>query len=286
MSTHTAYPLPSAARTESRSAAGHTSAPVLDVEIVIPVYNEQHVLRDSVTRLREHVLAMPLPLAFAITIADNASTDGTLEVARELAEELAEVRVLHLERKGRGRALRAAWSGSEATVVAYMDVDLSTGLDALEPLLTPLLQGRGDVAIGSRLAPGALVTRGIKRELISRTYNLILRGALGAGFSDAQCGFKAVRRDVLAGLLADVQDEEWFFDTELLWLAQRRRFAIAEVPVRWVEDRDSRVAILATAWADIRGVMRLRRSARLERRERSQASVAGPRPRAAGSAAS
>jgi glycosyltransferase involved in cell wall biosynthesis len=249
-----------------------------DVEIVIPVYNEQQVLAESVARLREHMLSQHMPLTFAITIADNASTDGTLAVAEDLAAEMPEVRVLHLRRKGRGRALRAAWSASEARVVAYMDVDLSTDLAALSPLLTPLLEGRGDVAIGSRLAPGAQVTRSVKRELISRGYNLILRTALGAGFSDAQCGFKAVRRDVLPELLFDVEDQEWFFDTELLWLAQRRRFAIAEVPVRWVEDPDSRVAILATALADLRGVLRLRRSARRAPGEQLQATDAGPRP--------
>jgi glycosyltransferase involved in cell wall biosynthesis len=177
------------------------------------------------------------------------------------------VGLLHVPENGRGRALRAAWARSEAEVVAYMDVDLSTDLSALEPLLTPLLQGRGDIAIGSRLAPGARVTRSLRRELISRAYNLLLHALLGVGFSDAQCGFKAARREVIQDLLAEVQDESWFFDTELLYLAQRRRLAIHEVPVRWVEDGDSRVAILATARDDLRGVMRLRRQTRLTARQ-------------------
>jgi glycosyltransferase involved in cell wall biosynthesis len=166
--------------------------------------------------------------------------------------------VLHLDRKGRGRALRAAWTRSEADVLAYMDVDLSTELSALPSLLIPLLQVRADVAIGSRLAPGAEVTRGLKRELISRSYNALLRLTLGVGFSDAQCGFKAARREVLLPLLERVEDDAWFFDTELLYLAQRSKLAIREVPVRWVEDPDSRVAILATVREDLRGIMRLR----------------------------
>jgi glycosyltransferase involved in cell wall biosynthesis len=232
------------------------------VEIVIPVYNEERVLRDSVHALVGHVRRSRLAADWTVTIADNASTDDTLRHARALERELTEVRVVHLDEKGRGRALRAVWSASRADVVAYMDVDLSTDLSALEPLVQPLLCGRGDIAIGSRLAPGACVTRGPRREAISRAYNILLHVALGAGFSDAQCGFKAGRAEVIRDLLDEVADEEWFFDTELLYRAQRRRIAIREVPVRWVEDDDSRVAILATALADLRGVRRLRRQAR------------------------
>ena len=235
------------------------------VEVVIPVYNEARILEHSVRTLDEH-LRTHLCLPYAITIADNASTDSTLERALALARELPAVGVLHLEEKGRGRALRTAWGRSRADVVAYMDVDLSTGLEALEPLLRPLLQGRGDIAIGSRLAPGAQVTRTLRREVISRTYNMLLRLTLRAGFSDAQCGFKAGRREVVQALLADIEDDAWFFDTELLHLAQRRKLSIHEVPVRWVEDTDSRVDIAATVREDLHGVLRLRRSAREEAR--------------------
>ena len=244
------------------------------VEIVIPVHNEQLVLRESVHRLRDHLLRHA-PFSFAITIADNASTDATLDLARSLEREIPEVSVLHLDRKGRGRALRAAWGRSEAEVVAYMDVDLSTDLSALPELLLPLLQGRGDIAIGSRLAPGAQVVRGLRREVISRAYNLLLQTVLHVGFSDAQCGFKAARREVVQELLERVRDDAWFFDTELLYLAQRSKLAIHEVPVRWVEDTDSRVAVLATAWQDLRGVIRLRRSALA--RERPGAAAPGLR---------
>ena len=228
---------------------------------MIPVYNEQDDLAASIRKLHSHLL-QNTPFTFQITIADNASTDGTLELARALAAELPAMRVLHLDRKGRGRALRAAWGTSDADVVAYMDVDLSTDLAHLNDLLTPLVQGRGDIAIGSRLAPGARVTRSLRREVISRAYNLILRTSLRAGFSDAQCGFKAGRRTVVQQLLPLIEDEEWFFDTELLYLTQRERLSIHEVPVHWVEDPDSSVDVIATAREDLRGVRRLRRSMR------------------------
>jgi glycosyltransferase involved in cell wall biosynthesis len=233
------------------------------VEIVIPVYNEQRALRQSVHALYAY-MSTRFAFPFQLTIADNASTDATLKRATELASELRDVRVLHLERKGRGRALRSAWSSSRADVLAYMDVDLSTDLSALPELLAPLLEGRGDIAIGSRLAPGAHVTRGLKRELISRGYNLLLHALLRVGFSDAQCGFKAGRQEVIRALLDDVHDDDWFFDTELLYQAQRHRFAIHEVPVRWVDDPDSRVDIIATARADLAGIRRLRRDATAE----------------------
>jgi len=226
------------------------------VEIVVPVHDEQAQLEQSVRRLHRF-LSDGFPLAWSIVIADNASADGTPRIAARLAAELAQVRALRLACKGRGHALRAAWSQSAADVVCYMDVDLSTDLRALLPLVAPLVSGHSDVAIGTRLAHGARVVRGPKRELISRSYNRLLHAALGAHFSDAQCGFKAVRADVLTGLLHDVRDEGWFFDTELLVLAQRRGLRIHEVPVDWIDDPDSRVDIVATALADLRGVARL-----------------------------
>jgi putative flippase GtrA len=229
-------------------------APVL--EVVVPVYNEQAGLERSVRSLHRY-LSDEFPFSWRIVIADNASVDGTPAIGHRLAGQLHGVRFLRLEEKGRGRALRAAWAASDARVVAYMDVDLSTDLRALLPLVAPLVSGHSDLAIGTRLASGARVVRGPKRELISRTYNALLHAVLRARFSDAQCGFKALRRDALDGLLPGVRDEGWFFDTELLVLAQRRGLRIHEVPVDWVDDPDSRVKIVATALADLRGVARL-----------------------------
>ncbi|MFI6902635.1 glycosyltransferase [Nonomuraea sp. NPDC050394] len=229
------------------------------VEVVVPVHNEQRALRASVTRLHGYLLAT-FPYGFRITIADNASTDGTWPLARELAAELPHVRAVHLEEKGRGRALRRVWSRSNADVVSYMDVDLSTDLDAFLPLVAPLLSGHSDLAIGTRLAPAARVERGPRREVISRCYNLLLRALLGARFTDAQCGFKAARTEVAQALLPAVEDEQWFFDTELLLLAQRHGLRIHEVPVDWVDDPDSRVDVVRTALDDLRGMARLARA--------------------------
>ena len=234
------------------------------VEIVVPVYNEQVVLESSIRRLHRY-LTESFPFTWRVVIADNASTDDTLPIARRLAHELSGVDVLHLPAKGRGRALRAAWSMSDAEVVSYMDVDLSTDLRALLPLVAPLLSGHSDLAIGTRLARGARVSRGPKREFISRSYNHLLHAALRAHFSDAQCGFKAVRADVVRDLLPDVRDDSWFFDTELLVLAERRGLRTHEVPVDWVDDPDSRVDIVKTALGDLRGVTRLAAASRVVR---------------------
>ncbi|MER5742753.1 bifunctional glycosyltransferase family 2/GtrA family protein [Streptomyces sp. NPDC002225] len=237
--------------------ADPAGAAVLDV--VIPVHNEEKDLEPCVRRLHDH-LARTFPYGFRITVADNASTDRTPRVAARLAAELPRVRSYRLEQKGRGRALRTVWTDSEAPVLAYMDVDLSTDLNALLPLVAPLISGHSDLAIGSRLSRGSRVVRGSKREFVSRSYNLILRSSLAARFSDAQCGFKAIRRDVAERLLPMVEDPGWFFDTEMLVLAERAGLRIHEVPVDWVDDPDSSVHIVRTAVDDLKGVWRVGRA--------------------------
>ncbi|MDP9248578.1 MAG: bifunctional glycosyltransferase family 2/GtrA family protein [Candidatus Dormibacteraeota bacterium] len=228
------------------------------VEIVIPVYNEEADLESSVKRLHSY-LQKQFPFSATITIADNASTDGTWPLAVRLAGELDDVRAIHLDEKGRGLALAQAWLESDSEVVAYMDVDLSTDLDALHPLVAPLLSGHSDISIGSRLARGASVVRGPRREAISRAYNMLLKVALGVGFGDAQCGFKAMRSDVARVLLPAVENHAWFFDTELLVLAERAGLRIYEVPVDWTDDPDSRVNVVSTAIEDVRGIWRVSR---------------------------
>lgn len=226
------------------------------VDITIPVYNEERDLAPAVSRLHNY-LNSEFPFSAQITIADNASTDGTAAQALRLAAELPGVRLIRVSEKGRGRALAASWLTSNADVVAYMDVDLSTDLSALLPLIAPVISGHSDVSIGSRLVRGARVVRSTRRELISRCYNLLLRAVLGVGFRDAQCGFKAVRADVARRLVPRVQNRNWFFDTELLVQAERAGLRVHELPVDWIEDPDSHVDILATAVEDIRGVWRL-----------------------------
>ena len=227
------------------------------VEIVIPVYNEERALPGSIQTLCDY-LETYCPYRWSVVIADNASTDRTLAVALQLAARYPRVSVLHLDQKGRGRALRAAWLASGAEVLAYMDVDLSTNLESFLPLIAPLVSGHSDVAIGSRLLKGAVVTRQWKREIISRCYNLLIKLLFRNGFSDAQCGFKAIQRSAAHVLLPEVENQEWFFDTELLLLAEEQGLRIYEVPVEWIEDLDSRVNIVATALEDVRGLLRVR----------------------------
>ncbi|WP_103961195.1 glycosyltransferase [Nonomuraea solani] len=245
------------------TARGDTDVPpglTATVEIVVPVHNEERALPGCIDVLRDH-LQRYFPFEWTVTVVDNASTDRTPEVAAELAERHPDdVRVLRLERKGRGLALRTAWARSQADVVVYMDVDLSTGLDALLPLTASLVNGHSDVAIGSRLARGARTLRGPRREIISRGYNALIRWTHGVGFTDAQCGFKAARTAVIRPLLEKVEDDGWFFDTELLLLAEHNGLRVQEVPVDWVEDVDSRVQVMSTALDDIKGLLRVARA--------------------------
>jgi glycosyltransferase involved in cell wall biosynthesis len=236
----------------------------VSVEVVVPVYNEEKALAQSIPALCAY-LETYFPYRWSVVIADNASTDTTLSVAENLAAANPRVSVLHLEEKGRGRALKAAWLASEADVVAYMDVDLSTNLWSFLPLVAPLATGHSDVAIGSRLLRGAMVTRQWKREVISRCYNLLIKTLFGNRFSDAQCGFKAIKCGAAQALLPQVEDNEWFFDTELLLLAEERCLRISEVPVDWIEDLDSRVDVASTALKDVKGLLRVR-AQRLRRR--------------------
>jgi glycosyltransferase involved in cell wall biosynthesis len=238
---------------EQRATA---TTPVVD--IAIPVHNEEHDVETSVRTLHTH-LSSNIPFSSRITIVDNASEDGTRLIGARLARDLDSVRSIHIAEKGRGRALRTAWLSSDAEVVAYMDVDLSTDLAALRPLLEPLVSEQADIAIGSRLTRGAWVTRSLQRECISRGYNLLLCAALQTRFRDAQCGFKAMRNQVARTLLPRVRGQGWFFDTELLVLGQRAGLRIREVPVRWIEDPDSRVDIPSTVMTDLRGVWRMLR---------------------------
>ena len=226
------------------------------IDVVIPVYNEEHVLTQSVNTLRQF-LEKNLPNRCTVVIADNASTDKTWEVAQALSREHPDVAATHLDEKGRGRALRKAWLESTADIVSYMDVDLSTELDAF-PKLIQAIEDDYSIAIGSRLLRGSSVKRSFKRELTSRSYNFIIKAMFRTTFADAQCGFKALSSKAAGELVPLIKDHEWFFDTELLILAEQRGYRISEIPVAWVEDPDTRVAIFKTALDDLKGLLRLR----------------------------
>ncbi|WP_311214173.1 MULTISPECIES: glycosyltransferase family 2 protein [unclassified Arthrobacter] len=232
------------------------AVPVLDV--TLPVFNEEDRLEQNLRRLHGH-LTDSFPHSFRITVADNCSTDKTLRIAERLARELPELTVVRFQQRGRGNALRHVWQFSPSPVLAYMEADLSTDLSALAPLLAPLLSGHSDLAVGTRLARSSQATRSPQRGFISRSYNFLLHVVLGARFSDAQCGFKAVRADVAHRILPHTTDDGWFFDTELLVIAERCGLRVHEVPVDWTDDPTSSVDVVRTALADLRGVARLGR---------------------------
>jgi len=251
---------------------GVTARPASEicVDVVIPVLNEAHVLAKSVAQLRRRLPEL-IPYRWRIVVVDNGSSDGTDEIGRRLAAEYQDLTFLHLDKRGRGRALRYTWMQSSADIVCYMDVDLSTDLEAWPETLGALAFEGFDIAVGSRLMAGSRTKRSAKREFISRVYNILLKLLLNVGFSDAQCGFKAVTREVVERIVPQVQDQSWFFDTELLVLAERQGYRIKDIPVVWNEDDDSRVKIAKTAWDDLMGVFRLRRF--LRSREFVQATV-------------
>ncbi|MGP3914783.1 glycosyltransferase [Nonomuraea sp. 10N515B] len=233
-----------------------TAARLASVDIVIPVLNEERALPGCVRTLAAF-LDDRFPLPWRITIMDNGSTDATWPLAAALAGEFDQVHARRIDVRGRGAALRTAWRDSPADIVAYMDVDLSTDLDALFPLVAAVASGHSEIAIGTRLAHSARTRRSLRREVVSRSYNALLRYGFGAGFSDAQCGFKAARTDVVRPLMDKVEDNGWFFDTELLLLAEHNGLRVHEVPVDWIEDMDSRVRVVRTAADDLKGLARL-----------------------------
>ncbi len=231
----------------------------LALDLAVPVFNEEVDLERAIRELHRY-LTSEVDVSWQITIADNASTDETAAIADRLAREFDRVSVVHISEKGRGLALKRVWLASSAAVVAYVDVDLSTELSALPPLIAPLLSGHSDIAIGTRLAATSRVVRGRRREFISRSYNLIVKRTMDVRFSDAQCGFKAMRSDVARQLIPLVEDNEWFFDTELLIIAEKSGLRIHEVPVDWIDDPNSSVDLVAAARADLVGLWRVARS--------------------------
>lgn len=241
---------------QSASPAGRKrEKPVVD--LVIPVLNEAHVLARSVAEVRRF-LATQSQWEWRVVVVDNGSTDGTDRVAHRLTAEYDDVRFVQLPQRGRGRALRHAWTQSDADVMCYTDVDLSTELPALPRMVVAILDEGYHVATGSRLMRASRTVRSVKREFISRCYNLFIKAVLFTSFSDAQCGFKAVSHRAVTELVPQVRDQSWFFDTELLVLADKYGYGIKDIPVIWIEDDDSRVKIVRTAWEDIKGVLRLR----------------------------
>jgi glycosyltransferase involved in cell wall biosynthesis len=228
------------------------------LDIVIPVYNEAHVLAESIEKLRTFLQQSNFPYTWRITVADNASTDETLAVAHRLEDTYEDVSVVHLVLKGRGRALRKAWLDSDADAMCYMDVDLSTHLEALEPLARAVLVEGYDVSTGSRMTKGSQIERSLRREITSRGLIMLIKVTFLSNLSDTQCGFKAISRQAAHELIPRIESEEWFFDTELLLLAEKGGYRVKDVPITWTEDQDSRVNVLKTVSEDLQGLLRMR----------------------------
>ena len=228
------------------------------VEVALPVFNEEHVLERSVRALHSF-LSDSLRYDWRIVIGDNGSHDSTFEIAARLASELSGVVAVHIPQAGRGRALNHVWLESEADIVAYMDIDLSTDLEAFPRLISAVAEQGFDVAAGTRLGEGSETTRSLKREVLSRGFVLLTNLLFQARLRDTQCGFKAARKDCARRLLPFVRDTGWFWDTELLLLAAKGGWRVSFVPVRWVEDPDSRVRVASTVWRDLMGLLRMRR---------------------------
>lgn len=228
------------------------------VDIVLPVYNEAHVLERGVRALHAF-LTDNLAHEWRIVVADNGSRDGTHEIAQRLEAELTNVAAWRIPEAGRGRALTRAWLQSEADVLTYMDIDLSTDLEAFPRLVSAVAEQRYDIAAGTRLGAGSETARSPKREILSRGFVLLINVVFQTRLRDTQCGFKAIGRECALKLLPLVQDTGWFWDTELLLLAARGGWRVTFIPVRWVEDSDSRVRVVSTVWRDLKGLARMRR---------------------------
>ena len=226
------------------------------VDIIIPVFNEEKILPKTIQALTRF-LEDNLPNPWQVTIADNASTDRTQAVSEMLCLQHRGVTYLRIPKKGRGRALRTAWLDSRADIVSYMDADLSTDLAHFPQLIRALELG-SHIAIGSRLSKESQVTRGFKREFISRSYNLLINSIFFTGLPDAQCGFKALTHATAEVIVPHIKNNNWFFDTELLVIAAKRGFNITSVPVKWIDDPTSTVNVISTAKEDLKGLLRLR----------------------------
>ena len=227
------------------------------VDIVIPVYNEESDLEISIRKL-DDFLNKNFKYNYSIIIANNASIDNTLNIAKKLSKKIQHISYIHLNKKGRARALKKAWINSNADIVSYMDVDLSTNLDHFIEIVDAIVDGKYDLGVGSRLRKDSVVKRSLKRQILSVGYNKLLRFLFMPGFTDAQCGFKAIRREVAQKLVPLTKDQNWFFDTELLLLAERNNYKIFETPVKWIERRKSKVKIIKTVYEYLISMARMR----------------------------
>jgi glycosyltransferase involved in cell wall biosynthesis len=225
------------------------------IALVLPVYNEEEQLETNTLKVYKFLQKFT-HYDWRIIIASNGSTDNTVDIGRRLAENYPAIDIRHFSQKGRGGALKRTWLAADAEILSYMDIDLSADLGFYLQLIKAVDKGF-DLAVGSRLAPGAGVKRGFKRELISRSYNLLIKSLFHTQFSDAQCGFKAISQKAAQKVLPLVVDTQWFFDSEVLIISEKAGFKIFDLPISWQDDPGSTVKILKTARGDLEGLFRL-----------------------------
>ena len=255
-----AYPTPWPRYVDGVNRVRHNDDAMASLDIVVPCLNEERQLPICLDQLLTFCRQHMREHEWRVVVADNGSTDRTIEIAQTAqADYPGKVYGLRLEQPGRGRALRKAWLESDAEIVCYMDVDLSTNLEALPPLIDAIANEGYDVAVGSRLMRGSKVElRTLKREITSHCYNALIKAMFFTRFSDAQCGFKALSRSAADEILPVTKDLAWFLDTEILIIAEKRGYRVKDVPVHWRDDPDTRVKVAQTAWRDVKGLLRLR----------------------------
>ncbi|MBI2268167.1 MAG: glycosyltransferase family 2 protein [Candidatus Blackburnbacteria bacterium] len=230
----------------------------LTLSVILPVYNEEKDVPRNVPILYKYLKENFTQYSWELIIADNGpSKDRTPEISKELTKNYRSLFYICIPRPGRGGALKEVWQKRKSDYLCYMDVDLSSDLSFLSQLIS-FLENGADIAIGSRLKRGAKVYgRTLLREIMSRGYNILIRTFFWTSFCDAQCGFKAIRKEAAMKLLPYVEDKGWFFDSELLITGEKAGFKIKEVPIVWRDDPASTVKVAKTAWGDIKGLARL-----------------------------
>lgn len=227
------------------------------LSVVVPVYNEEKDIPRTIPLLYRHLTKNFRNYDWELVIVDNGpSRDQTSEVSKKLVKKYKRLKYVCRPKPGRGGALKETWLKSKSDFLVYMDVDLSSDLSYLSGLVAALESA--DIAIGSRLARGAKVYgRTLTREIISRSYNILIKIFFWTSFADAQCGFKAITREVAHKLLPHIIDTKWFFDSELLIVAEKAGYRIREIPIVWRDDPASTVKVAKTAWGDIEGLCRI-----------------------------
>ncbi len=228
------------------------------VEIIIPVLNEEEILEENVTMLHRF-LSKKCVIPWQITIFSNGSTDKTVEIGTRLSKRFSRVNFRHIPEKGKAKTYKLAWPSSKASIVGFMDADMSTELDAFPKCMDAIMNNKADIVIGDRLSSDAMIERSLKREILSRGYNTLLRSLfLRTHIVDAHCGFKFLKKSVACALLPHIKDECWFFDTELLMLAEQTGHRIEQVPVLWIERKASKVKIMRVMTDYVFNLVKLR----------------------------